>query len=320
MKIAILEEKTVTGGSFGNVNFDDFYTLGDVVKYPLTPQDILTERLCDVDAAIINKTVFTKAVIQKCKSLKYIGLCATGYNNVDLKAADEHGIVVTNCPCYSTDAVAEQVFSYIMAFSKKTAEYNEDVHNMGWVNSDTFSYFAFPTTEISGITLGIYGMGAIGTRVSQIANAFNMNVIAYSRTVKNIPGVKFVSKEELFKQSDIITLHCPLTPETENLICTENLSLCKKSAFIINTSRGNTVNEQELAAALNNGIIAGAAVDVVSKEPMEKDNPLLYAKNIYITPHISWAPVQTRKRLLKIAFDNLKAFCDGHPINQVNGK
>lgn len=316
MKIAILESQTVTSG--GDISFDEICSLGETVCFPLTPQEKAVENVGSCEAAIINKTVFTREIMEQCPNLKYIGLCATGYNNVDVKAAAELGITVCNCPSYSTDAVAQQVFSYILCFMNKVSEYNEDVHRGGWINSPTFSYFTFPTYELKGMTLGIIGFGSIGSRVAEIARVFGMNIIAYSRTPKNIPEVEFVPMEEIFRRSDIITLHCPLTAETEGLINMDNLKLCKPSAIVINTSRGPVVNEKDLAYALENHIIAGAAADVISSEPMKKDNPLLNAPNCIITPHTAWAPVQTRQRLMKIAADNLRAFINGKPQNKVN--
>ncbi|MGN0642323.1 MAG: D-2-hydroxyacid dehydrogenase [Huintestinicola sp.] len=315
MKIVLLEEKTVTQG---DVSLKEFYELGEVVSYPLTPQERLVEYIGDAEAAICNKTVFTREVIESCPKLRYIGLCATGYNNIDLQAASDHNITICNVPAYSTNAVAQQVFSYILHFASRTADYNADVQSGGWIRSDTFSYFTIPTYELAGMTLGIIGFGSIGSAAARIAQAFGMKVIAYTRTPKQAEGVTFVSLEEVFATSDFITLHCPLNSETENLVCMDRLKLCKPSAVIINTSRGPVVNENDLALALNSGIIAGAGLDVVSAEPMKADNPLLGAKNCIITPHVSWAPVQTRQRLIKIAADNLRCFINGTPQNKVN--
>ncbi|MBQ4224858.1 MAG: D-2-hydroxyacid dehydrogenase [Oscillospiraceae bacterium] len=316
MKIAILEEKTVTNDS--EVSFDGIRALGECVCYPLTPQEKLLEHLGDAEAAIINKTVFTRETIGKCPHLKYIGLCATGYNNVDTAAAAEAGITVTNCPAYSTDAVAQQVFAYILHFMNRTAQYDRDVHDGGWVRSDTFSYFPFPTYELAGMKLGIIGYGSIGKRVADIALAFGMEVFVSTRTPQKDDRVQFIGTDDIFSVCDIITLHCPLTPETKELVNMARLSRCRKNAIIINTSRGGAVNEYALASALHDHIIAGAAVDVISEEPMKADNPLLTAPNCVITPHISWAPLQTRKRLLKIAEDNLRAYINGSPVNKVN--
>lgn len=315
MKIILLEEKTV---SQGDVSLEGFKSLGQVTGYPLTPQDKVAERVGDAEAVIINKTVFTREIMKKCPNLRYIGLCATGFNNVDIKAAAELGITVCNVPAYSTSAVAQQVFSYILHFASRTAEYNADVQNGGWVRSDTFSYFTIPTFELSGMTMGIIGFGSIGSAAARIADAFGMNVIASTRTPKTAENVNFVSTEDIFRSADFISLHCPLTDETKGLVNMEMLRLCKPTAYIINTSRGPVVNEYDLAEALNTGIIAGAGLDVVETEPMKADNPLLGAKNCIITPHVAWAPVQTRQRLIAAAVDNLRSFIDGTPKNKVN--
>ncbi|MBQ5333907.1 MAG: D-2-hydroxyacid dehydrogenase [Oscillospiraceae bacterium] len=315
MKIVLLEEKTV---SQGDVSLDEFRALGQVTGYPLTPQDKVIERVEDAEAVIINKTIFTREIMEKCPKLRYIGLCATGYNNVDIKAASELGITVCNVPAYSTMAVAQQVFSYILHFASRTADYNADVQSGGWIRSDTFSYFTIPTFELSGMTMGIIGFGSIGSAAARIAKAFGMNVIASTRTPKTAEGVTFVSTEEVFKKADFISLHCPLTENTKGLVNSEMLKLCKPSAYIINTSRGPVVNEHDLAEALNSGIIEGAGLDVVETEPMKADNPLLGAKNCIITPHVAWAPVQTRQRLIAAAADNLRSFINGTPKNKVN--
>lgn len=317
MKIVVLEEKTVVNGS-DDVSFDEVCSLGETTLYPLTPDDKIIEYVGDAEAVLCNKTVFTREIMAACPNLKYIGLCATGYNNIDTAAASELGITVTNCPAYSTDAVAQQVFSYILCFMSKTDIYNKDVHDGGWIRSDTFSYFTFPTYELAGQTIGIIGYGSIGRKVAKIANAFGMNVIVSTRTPRTDDTVEFVSTEAIFRRSDIISLHCPLTPQTAGLVNMDMLKLCKPSAIIINTSRGPAVNENDLAQALKDGIIAGAGLDVVSKEPMLPDNPLMGAPNCIITPHVAWAPVQTRKRLLKIAAENLRAYIGGKPVNKVN--
>lgn len=315
MEIVLLEEKTVTQG---DVSLDEFRTLGNVRSYPLTPHDKLIEYIGDAEAAICNKSVFTREVISACPKLKYIGLCATGYNNIDIEAANEYGVTVCNVPEYSTAAVAQQVFSYVLAFASRTSEYNSDVHNGGWIRSDTFSYFTIPTYELAGLTMGIIGFGSIGSAVAKIASAFGMKVIAATRTPKSADGVEFTDIDTVCSKADFISLHCPLTDKTKGLVNMDKLRLCKPSAIIINTSRGPVVNEDDLAYALNNDIIAGAGVDVVSVEPMAEGNPLMNAKNCIITPHVAWAPVQTRQRLVKIAAENLRSFIEGHPCNKVN--
>ncbi len=315
MKIALLEEKTVSTGDISTKGFD---ALGEVIRYPLTPQDKVIERTRGCDAVIINKTLFTDEVISACECLRYIGLCATGYNNVDTASASRHGITVTNVPAYSTNAVAEQVFAYIMHFAKRVSDYSSLVHDGGWIRSDTFSMFDFPTYELCGKTLGIVGLGSIGTAVARIAKAFGMNVIAAVRTPRTSDIAEITDIETVFAKSDFITLHCPLTKDTEGLVDMKLLSLCKPSAVLINTSRGPVVDIPSLAAALKDGIIAGAALDVIPREPMEEGFPLRGIDNCIITPHTGWAPRETRERLLAVAVDNLRCFIDGNIQNNVN--
>ncbi|MCM1328649.1 MAG: D-2-hydroxyacid dehydrogenase [Ruminococcus sp.] len=314
MKIAVLELKTV---SKGDVPFDEIYRLGEVAEFPLTPAGDVVKNVGDAEAVLCNKTVFDEKVLRSCPNLKYIGLCATGYNNIDLKTCAELGITVCNVPAYSTAAVAQQVFSFILHFASKTSKYNKFVKQGGWVNSETFSAFEYPIQELAGKTVGIIGYGSIGRKVAKIAQAFDMKVIVNTRTARQDSSVKFVSIKELFTQADVITAHCPLNADTENLIRRETLEYCKPTCVIINTSRGAVVNEQDLADALNGGQIAGAALDVLRQEPMSAENPLLTAKNCIITPHIAWAPLETRQRLVKIAAENLAAYIAGKPVNVV---
>ncbi len=314
MKIALLEEKTVSSGDISTSEFD---ALGEVVRYPLTPQELVTERAADCEAVIINKTLFTREVIEQCPRLRYIGLCATGYNNVDTEAAREHGITVANVPAYSTDAVAEQVFSYILYFAKRIHEQASFTADGGWIRSDTFSYLGISSFELAGRTLGIVGYGSIGSKVARIARGFDMKVLCCTRTPKKAEGVVFTDMDTVFSQSDFITLHCPLTPQTDHLANERMFSLCKKSAVFINTSRGGAVDEYALADALKSGRIAGAALDVISSEPMKADNPLYGIDNCIITPHTGWAPRETRERLIKTAADNLRQFIAGTPVNTV---
>lgn len=314
MKIAILEAKTV---SKGDVSFEDIYSLGDVKEYPLTPVEDIVKNVGDAEAVLCNKTPFTADILRACPKLKYIGLCATGYNNIDLKACGELGITVCNVPAYSTAAVAQQVFSFILYFANKSSKYNKFVKKGGWIRSETFSDFVYPIQELAGKTIGIIGYGSIGRKVAKIAQAFDMKVIVNTRTARQDGSVKFVSLKELFSEADVITAHCPLTEETNGLICRDTLEYCKPSCVIINTSRGAVVNEQDLADALNGDRISGAALDVLRREPMAEDNPLLTAKNCVITPHIAWAALETRRRLVKIAAENLKAYIEGNPVNTV---
>ncbi|MBQ8826594.1 MAG: D-2-hydroxyacid dehydrogenase [Oscillospiraceae bacterium] len=315
MKIVMLEAATV---SRNDVSFDDIYALGEVTEYPLTPNDRIVEYIGDAEAVLCNKTPLTAEVLEKCPKLEYIGECATGFNNIDIEAAKRLGITVCNVPAYSDNAVAQQVFSFILHFASRVADYNSFVGEKGWINSPSFAAMEFPAAELSGKTLGIVGFGRIGKTVANIAAAFGMKVTVNTRTVRNEDGVEFVSFEELMKRSDYITLHCPLTPETTELVNKKALSLCKPSAVLINTSRGPVVNEYDLAEALEKGIIAGAGLDVLKIEPMAEDCPLFGAKNCVITPHVAWAPLETRVRLMKTVAENLAAYISGNPINKVN--
>ncbi|MBR4223870.1 MAG: D-2-hydroxyacid dehydrogenase [Oscillospiraceae bacterium] len=314
MKIVLLEEKTV---SSGDISLAGFSALGDVTGYPLTPQDKVIERTSGFDAAIINKTLFTADVIEALPSLRYIGLCATGYNNVDIAAAKAHCITVTNVPTYSANAVAEQVFGYILYFAKRIHEQDAFTREGGWIRSDTFSYLGIPAFELYGKTIGIVGMGNIGRRVAEIARAFGMEVLCATRTPKDVPGVTFTDTDTVFSRSDYITLHCPLTDKTAGMADARLFSLCKPTAVFINTSRGGTVDEQALADALTQGRLAGAALDVLTYEPMHADCPLYGIPNCIITPHTGWAPRETRVRLVDIAVDNLRRWIGGSPVNTV---
>jgi glycerate dehydrogenase len=256
--------------------------------------------------------------MESCKSLKYIGLFATGYNNVDISASQEFGITVCNAGEYSTNAVAQHVFAMILNHYSKIETYNSDVKEGKWITSKNFSYFPHETYELSNKTIAVIGYGSIGKKVSQIANAFGMNVLVHTRTLPKDCPFECVSKEDAFKRADIVTLHCPLTPQTKELVCKDTLSLMKPNAILINTSRGGTVNELDLANALKSGTIAKAYLDVLNTEPMSKDTPLFGVPNVVITPHIAWSPLETRTRLLEIVTNNLNGFLNGNVINKVN--
>lgn len=317
MKIVILEENAINNN---DLSLDALKELGEVTSYGVTPHDKIVEYIGDAEVVLCNKANLSREILSQCKNLKYIGECATGYNNIDIVAAREMGITVTNAGQYSTMAVAGHVFAFIAEHFSKIHEYSESVKKGDWIKSESFVYYLSPTEELYGKTMGIIGFGSIGKAVAKIADAFGMKVIVSTRTVplKDAYPNEFVSREELFKNADIISLHCPLTDETKNIINKETLSMMKKNAFLINTSRGGTVVEKDLADALNEERIGGAAVDVVAVEPMLPDNPLFTAKNIIITPHIAWAPRQTRERLLSIVTENLKAYLAGNPTNKVN--
>lgn len=314
MKITILDGHAVNPG---DLTWDFFKEFGDLTVYELTPKDKVIERIGNSDVIFLNKIQITQEIFAACPNLKYIGVLATGYNVIDLEAARKHNVIVTNIPAYSTDSVAQHVFAFILNFTNLVAEHNASVQNGDWVRCPHFCYWNAPLMELGGKTLGIFGYGSIGKKVAELGKAFGMNVICHTRTQK--PGIPtYVSKEELFKQSDFLSLHAPLTPDTKDMINKETLSLMKKTAYLINTARGGFVVEQELADCLNAGVIAGYAGDVVSEEPMVANSPLLGAKNCIITPHIAWAPLETRSRLQGIALENFKAWLSGKPQNVVS--
>ncbi len=295
-----------------------FQKYGDVVYNPNISRDELLATASDYNMILCNKTVIDKAVIKKAKKLKYIGLFATGYNNIDITAAKEHGITVCNAGSYSTSAVAQQTFAYILNHYSQVNRYNDFVHSGGWQCSPTFSVLCFPTDELKDKTIGIIGYGSIGKRVADIALAFEMNVLVYTRTPKEDARVKFVSLDELLKLSDIVTPHCPLNDDSREMFNKETFGKMRDGAFFINTARGGVVNEQDLADALKSGKLSGAAVDVLNDEPMSKNCVLKGVPNLVITPHTAWAPLATRQRLLGIVEDNIISFLKGQPKNVVS--
>lgn len=316
MKTVILDSETVCRD--GDVSLDGILALGESKVFGYTPNEKVADRIGDADAVICNKCLITEEVFEKCPNLKYVGLFATGYNNVDLKAAKRHGAAVCNVPAYSTDSVAQHTFALILNHFNKIRDYADTVDNGDWVNYKLFTYFYMPTFELKGMTIGIIGFGDIGRRVAQIAEVFGMNVLAYTRTPEKVTGfAKAVSLDELLENSDVVTMHCPLNEGTKELINKDTLAKMKKTAYFVNTARGGVMNEQDLADALNSETIAGAGIDVLTLEPMREDCPLRWAKNCTITPHIAWAPKQTRERLLETVEKNLKAWIDGKPQNNV---
>lgn len=317
MKIVNLDGYTTNPG---DLSWESFKQYGEVVIYERTEPDQIVERAKNADVLFVNKCIISREILEQLPKLKYIGLQSTGYNVVDCKAAKEHGIVVSNIPAYSTTAVAQLVFALILQITNKVSLHSDAVHNGEWSECPDFCFWKAPLTELDGKTIGIVGFGSIGQRVSNIAKAFGMKILVFTPHPKpdEYKEVTFCDFDTVCKESDIITCHCPLTPDTENLINKDALSKMKKSAIVINTSRGPVVNDEDLANALNNGEIQGAGLDVLSIEPPSNDNPLLSAKNCIITPHIAWAAYETRKRLLGILEENLKAFIDGEPKNVVN--
>lgn len=304
----------------GDQSWDWLAKYGKYTIYDRTAQSQVIERSKDADALIINKTVITSDMIDEMPKLKYIGLQSTGYNVVDCDYAKKKGIVVSNIPAYSTNAVAQLVFAFILQITNQVTLHSDAVHNGEWCSCPDFCFWKTPLTELDGKTIGILGFGSIGQKVAKIADAFGMKIIAYTPHPKDneFSNIQFADFETMLRESDIITCHCPLTKDTEGIINKESLALMKKSAILINTSRGPVVDDEALAEALNNGKIRAAGLDVLRVEPPSKDNPLLSAKNCYITPHIAWAGYETRVRLLNILEDNLNAFLSGNPKNVVN--
>ncbi len=316
IRLVILDSETVTRG---DVSLDGITALADSSVFGYTPNEKVAEAIGDADAVICNKCLITQEVFDKCPNLKYVGLFATGYNNVDLAAASRRGAVVCNVPAYSTNAVAQHTFALILDYYNKVAEYKKTVADGDWVNYKLFSYFYIPTTEIAGLTLGIIGYGDIGRKTAEIARAFGMNVVTYTRSPQKVTdGTRVCTLEELLSISDAVSLHCPLTPENGKMINSETLALMKPNALLVNTARGGLIDEQALAEALNDGRLGGARLDTLTYEPMREDCPLRGAKNCAITPHIAWAPIETRVRLLEKVAENLKAWINGKPINVVN--
>ncbi len=291
---------------------------GHVTYYGESAQTDLPSRLRDADILILNKTRIGRAELDAAPNLKLICLFATGYNNIDVTYARERGVTVCNAGSYSTSAVAQQVFGYILAHATKIAEYDRDVKAGEWLRSRLFCFFSRPTLELKDKTLGIFGYGAIGRRVAEIGRALEMRVIACTRTPKTDDLVTFVDFDTLLCESDYLSLHCPLNEGTARLFDAEAFAKCKSGQYFINTARGGVIDEEALANALISGHLAGAGIDVLTVEPMQEGCPLLSAPNITITPHVAWAPLQTRERLLGIVIDNIKAYLSGTPTHVVN--
>lgn len=315
MKIVVLEADAVIPKREAWSRMCD---LGEVVLYPQTTAAEVVDRLADADIAITNKVVIDKAVMAQLPKLKYIGVLATGYNVVDIEEARNRGIVVTNIPAYSTDSVAQMVWAHVLNITNRVGYYAEQNRNGRWAENKYFCYYDFQHDELAGKTFGIVGLGNIGMAVARIALAFGMKVIAYTSKTELPEGISRVDMDSLFRESDVISLHCPLTKDTQKLVNRNRLKQMKPTAILINTSRGLVIDEQAVADALNDGTIAAFGCDVLSSEPPKANNPLLTARNSFITPHIAWATVQARKRLVDICTENIEAFINGSPINLVN--
>lgn len=318
MKIVVLDGYTLNPG---DLSWDALRQLGEVTVYDRTSPQQVWERSADAEILFTNKVVLDAATVGNLPKLRYIGVLATGYNVVDLEAARKAGVVVTNIPAYSTDSVAQMAFSHILNIVQRVDVYAHEIRDGKWSGQADFCYWNSPLHELKGKKLGVVGFGNTGKATARIAVAFGMEVCVYtSKPAAQLPeGVgKCRSLDELFRECDIVSLHCPLTGDTEGMIDSERLKMMKPTAILINTGRGGLVNERDLAEALADGTIAAAGVDVLASEPPSPDNPLLKQKNCFITPHIAWATYEARVRLMELAIGNLTAFLEGNPVNVVS--
>ena len=313
MKVVILDAKTLTNDDIDFSVFDEF---GEVTIYDYTKYNQIAERIKDAEIILCNKSIMNRMTLKDAKNVKYIGLFATGYNNVDIEYTNERNITVCNAGSYSTNAVAQHVFALILEHYNKVGEYNKFVKDGGWIHSEKFSPFK-PMKEMDGRTLGIVGYGSIGKKVAKIAQAFDMKVLAYNRSPKKDESVRFVEMDELLEKSDIVSIHCPLNSDSEKMCNKEFFEKMKDGALFINTSRGGVVDEQALIDAVKSKKISGAGLDVVAVEPMEKHEEILDIDNIIITPHSAWAPVETRTRLVEFVKNNIKKWVAGAPVNVI---
>lgn len=317
MKIVILDGYALNPG---DLSWEKFSRLGDVTIYDGTDKADVITRIGDAEIVIVNKIQMDAHVFAACKNLRYVGELATGYNNIDVAAATAHGVCVTNVPAYSTDAVAQLTFALLLELCHHCGHHSDAVHAGKWSGSRSFCFWDYPLVELSGKVLGVIGYGRIGKRVAEIGVAFGMRVLACSssgRIQETPPGVYIEPMERILAEADVLSLHCPLTPATEGLINHQTLSRMKDGALLINTARGPLLVESDVRDALLSGKLSGVAVDVVSVEPMRPDNPLQNAPNCIITPHIAWAPLEARERLMYIAAGNLEAFLAGKEKNIV---
>ncbi|MBD2703158.1 D-2-hydroxyacid dehydrogenase [Spirosoma sp. BT702] len=318
MKIVVLDGYTLNPG---DLSWDGLEKLGDLTVYDRTSPDELLERATDTEILFTNKAPLGEAVLEKLPNLKFIGVLATGYNVVNTDVAKQKGIVVCNVPGYGTSSVVQFTFALLLELTQHVQRHSDSVKEGQWSRSADWCYWNYPLIELAGKTMGIIGFGSIGEQVANVATAFGMNIIGSKRQrtdQSHRKNFQWADIPELLAQSDVVSIHAPLLPETQGLINKENLALMKPSAFLLNTARGPIIVDQDLADALNKGVIAGAAIDVLSVEPPPANNPLFSAKNCLITPHIAWGTKEARSRLMAIAVDNLKAFLEGNPINVVN--
>lgn len=318
MKIVVLDGYTENPG---DLSWEGLENLGKLIVYDRTPKDQIAVRIGDAEVVYTNKTPISRETLDQCPNLKFIGVLATGYNVIDVEAAKEKGIPVSNIPTYGTDAVAQYTIALLLELCHHIGEHSACVKRGDWTNNPDWCFWNYPLIELVGKTIGIIGFGRIGQGTARIAQALGMKVLAfdqYQNPALETETCRYTDLDTLLMQSDVIALHCPLFPSTEKIINKDNIAKMKDGVMIINDSRGPLIAEEDLCEALNSGKVGGAALDVVSSEPIKMDNPLLTAKNCIITPHIAWAPRESRQRLMNIAVDNLQAFIDGQPINVVN--
>jgi glycerate dehydrogenase len=317
MRITLLDGYTLNPG---DLSWDPLKQFGECRIYDRTPPEEVVARAAGSEIILTNKTVVSRISIEMLPHLRYIGVLATGYNIVDVSAARERKITVTNVPGYASSSVAQMVFAHLLNLTQGLGRHTQSVRQGKWAASKDFSFWETPLLELAGMTMGIVGYGQIGRATAQLAKAFGMHVIVADRPGKTLPaeqGIRQLSVTDLFRLSDVVSLHCPLTPETKSLVNDELLSAMKPSAFLINTSRGALIDEPALARALNEGRVAGAGLDVLSAEPPPPDHPLVLARNCFITPHIAWATREARARLIAVVIGNIEAFLAGHPQNCV---
>ncbi len=318
MKILVLDGFALNPG---DLSWKGLTELGTVVVYDRTEQARIISRIGDADVVVVNKCPISRETIEACPNLKLICVTATGYNTIDLEAAKEHGILVCNVPTYATESVTQHVFAMLLAIANHISEHAQSVKAGEWQKAADFSYRKFPIFELAGQTMGIIGMGRIGRSVATVAKAFGMKVLCYSKhTAPELEDeqLKFVSFDELLEQSDIISLHCPLTEETEQMICKKTIAKMKQGVIIINTARGDIINEMDLANALANGKVGYAAIDVLAEEPPVHGSQLIEQSRCLVTPHIAWAPLQARRRCMQIVEENIRSFQQGKPQNLIS--
>ncbi|MDQ0873263.1 glycerate dehydrogenase [Paenibacillus sp. V4I3] len=317
MQIVVLDGYTLNPG---DLDWSGLDSLGNLVVYDRTAESQIVERAADAEIVLTNKTPLSAEILHKLPKLRYIGVLSTGFNIVDIQAAKASGIIVANVPAYSTHSVAQLVFALLLEFCHRVQQHSDSVLSGDWSGSIDFSYSRSPLVELSGQTMGLIGLGQIGKQTAVIAQAMGMKVIA-TGSGRNIPqlveGIEWVQLDELLQRSDVISLHCPLTPATNQLIDAKKIAQMKPTAILINTARGGLLNEEDVAHALNEGRLAGAGLDVLTVEPPRPDNPLLHARNVIITPHIAWATKEARARLMGTAIGNVCAYLDGRPVNVI---